>query len=90
MSQTIKLSTPINVDGVLTDSLTMREPLVEDNLAAIAGNKSPAVFEVDLFATLCGVSPQDFRKMTGKDYKRVQDAYVKLTTDEEGTSAPLD
>ena len=90
MSEIIKLSTPIKVDGVAVDTLEMREPLVEDNLAALSSGKSQAAFEVDLFASLCGVPPAEFRKMTFKDYKRVQNAYEKITTDEEGTSAPLD
>lgn len=84
----INLSTPVKIDGVLADCLSIREPSVEDMLTVKKGNKSPEDQELALFANLCEVSPETIRSLTWRDYKRVQKAFERITSDEE--ESPLD
>lgn len=87
MSQPIKLSRMIEVDGVKVDALAMREPTVEDMLVVKkSAGKSPEDQELSLFANLCEVEPSVIRGLTLRDYKRVQKAFALLTEDEEGAS----
>ena len=87
MTELITLSAPVQIDGISTDKLTMREPLVEDTLAVASSTSSPELREVTLFANLCNVAPATIRALTFRDYKRVQKAFEKLTADEEGEGA---
>lgn len=71
----IKLSRPIQISGANVTTLTMREPLVQDQLTIgeIAG--SDARKELALFANLCGVAPGDLERLPMRDYGKLQDAY---------------
>ena len=83
MSETIKLRTPVKVDGVSVDTLTMREPLVSDLLAAKRNKSSAEEIEVVTFANLCEVAPETIKGLTVFDYNRVQAAFRRLTEDDE-------
>lgn len=85
----IALRTPAKIDGVAVGELTMREPSVEDMLAAKKSGKAPEDVEILLFANLCEVAPETIRGLTLRDYGRLQAAFRKLTEDEEDGS-PLD
>lgn len=89
MNQTIKLSAPVKIDGVETDSLIMREPSVEDMLAVKKGKGSAEDQELSLFANLCEVGPEVIRGLKFRDYRRLQKAFGILTEDEEDGS-PLE
>lgn len=71
----IKLSRAYSINGAETDTLTMREPIVEDQLTIAALKVSDPDKELALFANLCGCSPSDLRKLAIRDYGRVQKAY---------------
>lgn len=57
--------------------LTMREPRVEDQLAAKGANDER---EIALVANLCEIAPAEIRALTIRNYKRLQQALVFLST----------
>lgn len=72
----IPLSKPIDVDGTKLAELTMREPLVNDQLIAQeTAGESMALTEVILFANLCEVPVDAVRFMRAKDFSKLQAAY---------------
>lgn len=74
----ITLSKPADVAGVKTTTVRMREPLVEDQEVAAERSGSDAAREIATFADLCGLAPDDIRKMPLRDYKRFQTAYLSF------------
>ena len=78
----IKLSRVLNVDGEARASLTMREPLVEDQLVAAESSGSDAIKEITFMANLCGVAPSVIRKLPMRDYEKVKKAYSGFTSDD--------
>lgn len=64
------------VSGVTVSSLTMREPTVEDQIVHDEMKGSDALREVTMFANLCEVAPDDIRKLSLKNYRRLQEAYA--------------
>lgn len=70
---TIALAKPFEVNGEQIAAVTMREPLVKDQLAV--GSKTGPAFELALFAQLCDFAPGDFAEMTMRNYTRLQAGY---------------
>lgn len=83
MTKTVHLSAPVQIDGVATDTLAMREPSVHDILAVKKGKGSPEDQELALFANLCEVAPETIRNLSFRDYRRLQKAFGELTEDED-------
>ncbi|MGE4169151.1 MAG: phage tail assembly protein [Candidatus Margulisiibacteriota bacterium] len=77
----IELSSPIEIDGTEIAALRMREPTVADQLAADAVKGGDSAKEVNLFANLCEITPDTIKRLTLKDYKKVQEAFVFFTSD---------
>lgn len=75
----ITLAKGLNVDGTKVAAITMREPTVEDQLAASEAKGSDAVREITMFANLCQIAPADIRTLSMRDYKRVQHAFMDFT-----------
>lgn len=71
----IELAKPMDLDGADVGELTMREPTVEDQLSIDKIKGGEAEKEMHLFANLCEVTPQDLRKLTLRDYRKVQEAF---------------
>lgn len=76
----ITLKRPIEIDGVKVSALRMREPLVADQLASSAAKGGSEEKEIALFANLCEISPDDLQRMTMRDYKQLQQAYMDFTS----------
>jgi len=76
----ITLSRKAKANGVEVETLKMREPTVGDQERAQESTSSDTATEVQLFASLCQVSPDDIRGLPLRDYKRLQSAYVLFTT----------
>ena len=78
----IILAKPLNIDGAQVSEIVMREPTVQDHLAAEmqAKGMGSALQEITMFANLCDVSPEQVKTMTLRNYGRVQEAF-KLFTD---------
>lgn len=75
-SVTIQLSRPVKVNGVEVTELTMREPLVLDQLAAAELGGSAAMQEINMAANLCDVTPDVLKSMPLKDYSKINKALV--------------
>lgn len=80
-SVTITLRRAASVSGAATNALTMREPTVEDQLAAGGAKADPATSEVAIFANLCMVQPEAIRGLTLHDYGRLQRAFADFLRD---------
>ncbi|MBL4929319.1 phage tail assembly protein [Fuscibacter oryzae] len=77
---TVKLATPIKIDGASTSAVLMREPTVGDQMVAAAQAKNDeAKAEVNLFGNLCNLSPEDMRSLTMRNYGRLQDGFRFFT-----------
>lgn len=74
----ITLSKPANIEGVKTTAVRMREPTVGDQEVASERSGSDASREIAAIADLCGLAPDDIRKMTARDWKRMQTAYLSF------------
>lgn len=74
----IKLSRPISVNGSDIDTLNMREPTVSDQLAADRPGASDSEKEIAMIANLCEQAHGDIKKLTLRDYKKVQEAFVSF------------
>lgn len=77
----ITLSRPAKVSGAETPKLRMREPTVNDQLIAEEYKGSDAQKEVMMVANLCEVSPEDIRALPLRDYKRLQTAFLRFSSD---------
>lgn len=77
-SRTVDLLRGFDQDGTTVMALTMREPTVEDQLAASEAGGSDAMQEVRLIANLCEVTPDAIRSLKLRDYYRVQQVYASF------------
>lgn len=75
----IELSRPIEIDGAQVTALRMREPTVADQLILDEMKGSDATKEVTLVANLCEVTPDDIKRLTLRDYRKVQKAFSGFT-----------
>lgn len=74
-SVTITLNRALDINGAKIGYVTMREPEVEDHIAAGLVKGDELVKESALFANLCTVPPTDMRRLSMRDYARLQAAY---------------
>jgi len=75
----IELSRPIEIDGAQVTTLRMREPTVADQLILEDMKGSDAAKEVALVANLCEVTPDDIKRLTLRDYRKVEKAFSGFT-----------
>jgi len=75
-SVTVTLSRPIQINGASISALTMREPTVQDHLAAEGTKGSDLTKEVTMFANLCTIAPDDIKILPHRDYMRLTAAYT--------------
>ncbi len=71
----IKLSQPIEANGIEVKELSMRAPLVRDMLNGTKSADSNEEKEIHLFANLCNVSPKDIELLAPSDYFKLQAKY---------------
>lgn len=72
----IALSRPADIAGTKTSVVRMREPTVADQEVASEMSGTDAAREIAVLANLCGLAPDDIRKLPLRDYKRMQVAYL--------------
>lgn len=70
----IDLSRPIEIDGASVSALRMREPTVGDQLA-VQDIRGDAMQELTLFANLCEITPNDVKRLSMRDYRKLQAAW---------------
>jgi hypothetical protein len=75
-SADITLAKPADLSGAKVSVVRMREPTVADQEAASEMSGSDAAREIGTFANLCQLAPDDIRKLSLRDYKRLQVAYL--------------
>lgn len=78
-SVTVTLARGIDIDGATVKAITMREPTVADQIAAQEVKGSAASQEVALIANLAQLAPDDIKRLSLRDYRRVQEALVGFT-----------
>lgn len=78
----VTLSKAVDIDGAKVSVLTLREPTVQDMLAAELQSKGQgaAQQEINLLANLCDVAPEHIKSMTLKNYSRLQEAFKLFTS----------
>lgn len=74
----VELSRPISIDGADVTKLRLREPTVADQLAADEYKGGDAAKELFTMANLCQVTPDDLKKLTLRDYKKLQGAFLNF------------
>ncbi|MDO5058084.1 MAG: phage tail assembly protein [Lautropia sp.] len=72
----VELSRPIEIDGAQVTVLRMREPTVADQLMLDELKGGDATKEVTLVANLCEMTPEDIKRLTLRDYRKVQQAFA--------------
>lgn len=83
-SVTLKLTKPVEMNGVVSDKITLRSPTVRDVRAAqAASNGDNEQRELNLFASLAEIGAKDLEGLALKDYNRLQAGYFRLVQDDE-------
>lgn len=72
----IKLTSPLAIAGADVKALRMREPTVADQLASEEAKGSDSAKEIAMLSNLCEISPDDIKRLTLRDYKKVQAAFL--------------
>ena len=70
----VTLRRAFTVDGVAVRSITLREPCVDDRIAAEKAGTSDMEREIVLVGNLAEIDPAQIRRLPMKDYGRVQEA----------------
>ena len=71
----VTLTDPITIDGVKVAVLQLRRPKVRDMLSVEKTAQNDAEKEIQLFANLCEVSPDNLLDLDMADYAKLQKAY---------------
>lgn len=71
----ITLKKGINVDGLAVKEVTMREPMLRDQLQAAKAEKAMEDREIYIIALLIGQAPSDIETVSANDWNRLQTAY---------------
>lgn len=72
-SETITLSYPVKINGVVMNQVTMRRPLVRDRLNAEKASGTEVEKEIRLIANLCEMAPGDIENFDLSDYGKLQE-----------------
>ncbi|MDH0042397.1 phage tail assembly protein [Pseudomonas juntendi] len=81
---TVTLTKPTPINGVDTDTITLRAPTVKDiRISSQASGGDEEQQELNLFASLAEVGVKDLEGMTYKDYNRVATGYNFLVREDE-------
>lgn len=67
------------VDGTKVTTVRMREPTVQDQIAASETKGSSARQEITMIANLCEISPDAVCQLSLRDYKKLQQAFLGFT-----------
>lgn len=79
MTETVKLSIPIQINGVTTDRLVMRRAKLKDirNASKIAGEDLEEQ-EIRLFSILTDCAPSDLEELDYADYGKLQSVFQSM------------
>ncbi len=71
----IELTHAINIDGTKVSVLNLRRPKVRDMLSVEKSIDNDAEKEIQLFANLCEISPDNLLDLDMSDYAKLQKVY---------------
>lgn len=71
----VTLKGGVKVDGLVVKEVTMREPMLRDQLQAAKAEKAPEDREIYVVALLIGHAPSDVETLSANDWARLQTAY---------------
>lgn len=74
-NQSIELTHAIEIDGVRVKTLKIRRPKVRDMLSVEKSTDNDAQKEINLFANLCELTPDQLMDLDMADYTQLQKAY---------------
>lgn len=81
---TVKLTVPVEANGVRVDTLSLRAPTVRDlRVARQTAPNDEEQQDLNLFASLAEVGIKDLDGMALKDYARLQAGYFRLVQEDE-------
>ncbi|MDR6960551.1 hypothetical protein J2W43_004556 [Pseudomonas brassicacearum] len=81
---TVKLTVPVEANGVRVDTLSLRAPTVRDlRVARQTAPNDEEQQDLNLFASLAEVGTKDLDGMALKDYARLQAGYFRLVQEDE-------
>lgn len=75
----VELSRPLEIDGTKVSKLRMREPTVGDQIAVQKMKGDDTDKELAMMANLCEITPEDVQKLTLRDFRRLQEAFLGFT-----------
>lgn len=75
----ITLASSIKVDGATVSTIRMREPSVRDLENSQDSREKPATAEIQMFANLCEMTPDQIRDLTARNYFRLQASFARFT-----------
>lgn len=71
----VTLKGGIKIDGLAVKEVTMREPMLRDQLQAAKAEKTPEDREIYIVALVIGQAPADIETLSANDWARLQTAY---------------
>jgi len=71
----LDLKHAIDIDGVKTAQLHIRRPKVRDMLSVEKSTQNDAEKEINLFANLCELTPEQLLELDMADYAKLQKTY---------------
>ncbi len=74
----IKLNYPVQLADRKAGEVTMRRPSMCDLLDHEPTRADDIASEVKLIGILCGLRPEEMRRLDATDYARLQDQYVRF------------
>lgn len=75
----VTLARAIDIDGAKVKVIRLREPTVGDIEASSLAKGTDSQKEIQTFASLCTISPDQIRSMSIKNFTRLQEAFVNFT-----------
>jgi len=71
----VELSHAIEIDGVKVSVIQLRRPKVRDMLSVEKSTDNDAEKEINLFANLCELTPDNLLDLDMSDYAKLQKVY---------------
>lgn len=75
----VTLNTPLDIGGTKVTVIRMREPTVNDQLIMDEREGTEVQLELALISDLCKLTEENLRKLSMRDYKRLQVGFHTFT-----------
>ena len=71
----IELDFPIKLNGAEISTITMRRPKTRDDVTYARSGKDVVDRNLDLYASLCEMTPDEILELDSTDYDKLEDQY---------------